>query len=405
MRELRSLCTALFVSVLAVSTLSAGPTEFTGKWELAIGNLGSSFRSCALKVELRDGKIAGELVWRWGSVQDIAGRARLSEKGTLLIEKGDFATPLELRRVGNFLEGSTTIKDGNETKSVSVLGWPSREEPAAIGSWDLIAKTNEGEKSGKLRLWRHPGADAEVEVIGAEGQAVTTKELAVADDRVRFRFLLGDAEPEFLATAKGMRLSGKVLTPNGDEIRIEGTRQLKHGATVKLIPQNGLAGWKPREQGRNYGWTCENGVLTNGEHDVDIVSEREFQDFQLHVEFKVAKGSNSGVYLRGRYEVQIQDDFGKPLESHGIGAIYSRAAPTKNAAKPADEWQTFDIALVGRWLTVKLNSETIIDDVHIDGITGGAESPTESAPGPLMLQGDHGKISFRNIVVVPLVSP
>ena len=85
-----------------------------------------------------------------------------------------------------------------------------------------------------------------------------------------------------------------------------------------------------------------------------------------------------------------------------MGSIYSRVAPLVNASKPAEEWQTYDITLVGRWVTVKLNGQTVIDNAHIDGITGGALEPFESEPGPLMLQGDHGKVWFRNVVVTPL---
>src|SRR2546425_1271162 len=123
--------------------------------------------------------------------------------------------------------------------------------------------------------------------------------------------------------------------------------------------------------------------------------------FQAHLEFNVEPHSNSGVYLRGRYEIQILDDPSKVTEEHGCGALYSRIAPKLDATRPAGEWQTFDITLVGRSLTVVLNGKTIIDGGQVDGITGGAINPFEGEPGPLMLQGDHGKVRFRNIVVTP----
>jgi hypothetical protein len=131
------------------------------------------------------------------------------------------------------------------------------------------------------------------------------------------------------------------------------------------------------------------------------MNERTFQDQKLHLEFNVEPKSNSGVYLRGRYEVQILDDPSKTTEQHGCGALYSRIAPRIDATKPAGEWQAFDITLVGRRLTVLLNGKTIIDDAEVDGITGGAFDPFEGEPGRLMLQGDHGKVRFRNITVTP----
>jgi hypothetical protein len=129
-----------------------------------------------------------------------------------------------------------------------------------------------------------------------------------------------------------------------------------------------------------------------------------FQDLMLHIEFNVEPKSNSGVYLRGRYEVQILDnpDQKMALDSHGCGGVYSRIAPKVVAAKQAGAWQALDITLVGRHITVVLNGATIVDGV-VEGITGGALDPFEGEPGPLMLQGDHGKVRFRNILVTPAI--
>jgi hypothetical protein len=123
---------------------------------------------------------------------------------------------------------------------------------------------------------------------------------------------------------------------------------------------------------------------------------------RLHVEFNVEPKSNSGVYVRGRYEIQILDnpDGKMALDSHGCGGVYSRLSPTVDATKPAGEWQTLDVELVGRQIGVTLNGQRIVEGV-LDGITGGAIDPFEGEPGPIMLQGDHGKVRFRNIVVTP----
>lgn len=139
----------------------------------------------------------------------------------------------------------------------------------------------------------------------------------------------------------------------------------------------------------------------NTDKGTDLVTEESFRDFRLHVEFKYPPGSNSGIYLRGRYEVQIQDDYGKEPGSRFIGGVYGFLTPVKNAGKPAGEWQSYDITLLGRWITVVLNGETVIDHQEIPGITGGALDSHEGEPGPIMLQGDHGPVTFRNLVLTP----
>ena len=134
----------------------------------------------------------------------------------------------------------------------------------------------------------------------------------------------------------------------------------------------------------------------------DLVSDTRFQDAKLHVEFNVEPKSNSGVYVRGKYEVQILDNPDKKMavDPHGCGAVYSRLPPKTDATKPAGEWQTLDITMVGRQITVVLNGTEVVNGV-VEGITGGAISPYEDEPGPLMLQGDHGKVRFRNVVLTP----
>ena len=116
------------------------------------------------------------------------------------------------------------------------------------------------------------------------------------------------------------------------------------------------------------------------------------------------KEGNSGIYLRGIYEVQVFDSYGKPLDSHNMGAIYSRIKPTASAEKPAGEWQTFDITFVQRHATVVLNGVKIIDNQPVLGPTGGALWPEVDKPGPIYLQGDHTGIEYRNIVLRPVVN-
>jgi hypothetical protein len=173
------------------------------------------------------------------------------------------------------------------------------------------------------------------------------------------------------------------------------------GEPVALFNGRDLTGWKPRDAGKPSGWVVRDGLLSNAKPGNDLVTEAKFTDFKLHAEFRYPKGSNSGVYLRGRYEVQIEDNYGWEPECHIIGAVYGFLTPSVNAAKKPGEWQTFDVTFVGRTVTVELNGERIIDRQAIPGITGGALDSDEGSPGPIMLQGDHGPIDFRKVTLTP----
>jgi hypothetical protein len=162
-----------------------------------------------------------------------------------------------------------------------------------------------------------------------------------------------------------------------------------------------LSGWKPRAAAVKNGWRVENGVLANVNPGNDLMTEQRFEDFKLHVEFRYPKGSNSGIYLRGRYEVQIEDNYGQEPDSHRIGGVYGFLTPSVNAAKRAGEWQSMAITLVGRQVTVVLNGERVIARQAIPGITGGALDSDEGRPGPILLQGDHGRVEFRKVTLTP----
>ena len=187
---------------------------------------------------------------------------------------------------------------------------------------------------------------------------------------------------------------------------------LKFGTKVKLLNGKDLSGWELLEPKSVNGWKVTDGVLINdpvqkeGEEHIhygNLRTTETFEDFNLKVEVNVPKGSNSGVYLRGIYEVQVMDSYGNPLDSHNMGALYSRIVPLVAAEKPAGEWQEMDITLCKRHLTVILNGKKIIDNQPIKGVTGGAMTSDEFIPGPIYLQGDHGTISYRNIVLTPIV--
>jgi hypothetical protein len=176
------------------------------------------------------------------------------------------------------------------------------------------------------------------------------------------------------------------------------------GDPIELFNGRDLTGWTARDPAQTSMWQAEDGVLANKHTGSDLVTEAEFEDFKLHIEVNYPEGSNSGIYLRGRYEIQVQDDYGKEPHSRHLGGVYGHITPTENTAKPAGEWQVFDITLLGRWVTVELNGKVIIDHQEIPGITGGALDSKEGEPGPFMLQGDHGPVSYRNIVLTPRMS-
>ncbi len=188
---------------------------------------------------------------------------------------------------------------------------------------------------------------------------------------------------------------------------------VKFGAPVVLFNGKDLAGWVAKEANVKSAWSIENGALANrppprvaGQPNVrtaNLRTEREFEDFNLKLEVNVPQGSNSGVYLRGIYEVQVLDSHQKALDSHNMGAIYSRITPTVAAEKPAGEWQTLEMTLVDRHATVILNGTTIIDNQPLAGCTGGAMWSDQFRPGPIYLQGDHGAVAYRNLVLRPVV--
>jgi len=250
-------------------------------------------------------------------------------------------------------------------------------------------------------------------VIWRWGSYLPAKSVKVADGTlVVVREEKAGKIDTFEARLEGEALKGKVTYPDGKVHHFEGKRAPLlvskkapvWGAPVTLFDGKTLAGWKLRDTKKKNGWAVVNGDLAvvESKDNADLVSEQTFQDMKLHIEFNVDPKSNSGVYLRGRYEIQILDnpDQKMALDSHGCGGVYSRIAPKMDATKPAGEWQAFDIEIVGRQVSVTLNGKKIVEGI-LDGITGGALNPFEGEPGPLMLQGDHGKVRFRNIVVTP----
>ncbi|MCC6353394.1 MAG: DUF1080 domain-containing protein [Verrucomicrobiae bacterium] len=187
--------------------------------------------------------------------------------------------------------------------------------------------------------------------------------------------------------------------------------KVKFGEPIQLFNGKDLSGWRLVADAPN-GWRAENGVLINRPAQEEgkpkkrygnLRTDREFEDFRISTEVKVPEHGNSGIYLRGIYEVQVADWFDKPVDSHGMGAVYSRITPTANPCKKPGEWQSLEITLVDRHATVILNGQKIIDNEPVPGCTGGALSSDVTRPGPIYLQGDHEAVDFRNMVLRPVV--
>ena len=163
---------------------------------------------------------------------------------------------------------------------------------------------------------------------------------------------------------------------------------------INLFDGQAIQGWHTLRPGREEGWYVEDGVMKNRRRADLLVSDETFWNFVLKVEYLVHPGMNGGIGLRGRYEIQLLDDFGQEASDHGNGALYGRIAPSVNASRPAGEWQTLEIRLVGREVTVVLNGIETISRATVDGFTAMATDWREDQPGPITLQGDHGAIGI-----------
>jgi hypothetical protein len=276
-------------------------------------------------------------------------------------------------------------------------------DPAILGRWNatvvgqdsypLWFEISEGAEGLKGRLQGRFGHALDLESVEASGTHLTMK----VDGTT------------YLANLEGSSWQGTGEPGEGEAFEwiaerapeLAARAEVSWGEPVALFNGTDLSGWVPRHPSQPNRWIVQDGTLVNEDSGSDLVTEASFQDFQLHAEVMVPEGSNSGIYLRGRYEVQVQDDHGKEPHARGMGGIYGQVTPDENAALPAGEWQTFDITLLGRTVTVVLNGKTIIDRKEIPGTTGGALDSSEAEPGPIFLQGDHGRILYRNLVLTP----
>lgn len=296
-----------------------------------------------------------------------------------------------------------------------------------IGSWDLTI-TMEQDQLENLGIFRHglmssSGFPGWLKIklsgfstlvgyyVGYEGSARPVAEVHYDADKDKYHFTIppqwmdiDDIYFEF--TLKDDKLEGyKIL--DGNKLKFTGVRapslERKEppvwGNPVNLLTEN-MDRWIIPENNK---FKMVDGVLVNPEKGGNLITNQKFDDFKLSVEFRYPEGSNSGIYLRGRYELQIEDSRGR-ADDVSIGGIYGFIAPAVNAAKKPGEWQTFEITLVGRHVTIVHNGIEVISNRPIPGITGGSLDSKEGDPGPIMIQGDHGPVEFRKFVITPAVN-
>ncbi len=273
------------------------------------------------------------------------------------------------------------------------------------------------------------------------GQTKTLTDVMVKDGKLNFTRNCRVGKPEFAGgPPTGARLPcPHQATVDGDVIRIEmqfaqadgttgsithlGKRmpplppkpdlaKVKFGEPIRLFNGVDLTGWRLANPQQRNGWKVVDGVLLNTTPKLsfepysqygNLRTDGEFGDAKLNIEFKVPPGGNSGIYVRGAYEAQVVDRDSRMQGIQGVGAIFGRIAPSKNAGKTGDQWQSYEITIVDRHATVVLNGETVIDNQPIAGCTNGAFQADETVPGPLYLQGDHTAVSYRNIVIRPVL--
>ena len=263
-----------------------------------------------------------------------------------------------------------------------------------LGRWDITAK---GSRAGLPRFcWlelKRDGRTLQGRFNSGGGSVFDLPQASIENGELRFQYPEGDppnqTQQVWRASLKNARLEG-TATVDGETLSWSGVRgpiwpstlpKRKPGPAIDLFNGKDVSGWLGQDPGRPLGWSVKDGILMNqGKGANNIYSTQKFNDFHLEAEFNLDPKSNSGVYLRGRYEIQILDSFGRPLDVHSQGALYGFIVPAVNADKPAGEWQTYEITLIANRVTVILNGAKIIDNGEVPGITGGALDANEKGP-------------------------
>lgn len=282
-----------------------------------------------------------------------------------------------------------------------------------MGKWDLTLKAPDHDYPSWLELHEKNG-EVYAWFVGRWGNARPLPKIDFTPGHVTF---VSPKEEEstktdvvFQGSLRGSTLSGTITGMDGATWKWTGVRAPKlarpraepdWGDPIELFNGKDLSGWHMSSPGPPV-WTVESGKLVSPGNGPELISNAKFQDFKLHVEFNCGVNANSGVYLRGRYEVQIETESQAEPASHHTGGVYGFLAPEPELERQPDVWQSFDITLIGRHVTVVQNGKTVIADREIPGITGGAVDSHEAEPGPIYLQGsEKGHVRFGKIEITP----
>lgn len=281
---------------------------------------------------------------------------------------------------------------------------------ALLGRWDITVHMGRDVPSW-LEVYRSGSRFMVGRFVGSGGSARPVSRINLVNGKMSFaippQWEREDHDLNVEGNFQGDSLVGTMVSPAGKSYTWVGHRapDLKRtgepswGKPIVLFDGKGMQEW--HAMGKTNQWVVENGVLRSPHSGSNLVTNGKFTDFKLHIEFRYPKGSNSGVYLRGRYEVQIEDQEGIEPPNDVTSGVYGFLPPVEQMSKGPGEWQTYDITLVGRVVTVVFNGKTVICRREIPGITGGALDCHEGEPGPIYLQGDHGPIEYRNIILTP----
>ena len=282
---------------------------------------------------------------------------------------------------------------------------------AVLGRWDITMNIGGRNFPAWLEIHKSGIKMLVGEFVGAGGSARPISRVNLENGKLSFsipqQWERQDKNLEFEGTLQGDSLVGNILLPDGRNCKFTAvkapsltrTKQPVWGKPIKLFNGKDLGGW--HASGSTNQWVVENGILKSPKAGSNIISDATFTDFKLHVEFRYPVHGNSGVYLRGRYEVQITDYYPETPPKDGLGSVYGFIKPNQPVTTKPNEWITYDITLIGRNVTIVVNGKTIVCNQEIPGITGGALDSHEGKPGPIMLQGDHEPIEYRSIVITP----
>ncbi|HET9277615.1 MAG TPA: DUF1080 domain-containing protein [Flavitalea sp.] len=282
---------------------------------------------------------------------------------------------------------------------------------SVLGRWDITVNIAGKDFPSWLEVERSGPRVLVGRFVGPTGSARPISQVNLSNGKLSFSIPpQWEAETNnlnFEATLQGDSMVGVITLPDGRNCKCAAVRAPSlirstkpvWGKPIQLFNGKDLNGW--HLSGKTNQWIVENGILKSPKAGSNLISDASFTDFKLQVKFRFREHGNSGIYLRGRYEVQITDYHEDTPREDVLGSVYGFIAPGESAGKKPGEWQTYEITLIGRMVTVVLNGKTIICNQEIPGITGGALNSHEAAAGPIMLQGDHEPIEYGTIIITP----